>query len=43
MKSIYFRDPNGIQLEFAAWTRAMQPHEAALEGLSADQSSLTDA
>ena len=23
MKSIYFHDPNGIQLEFACWTRAM--------------------
>ncbi len=34
MKSLYFRDPNGIQLEFAAWTRAMTDHEARLEGQS---------
>lgn len=40
MKSVYFRDPNGIQLEFAAWTRAMQPHEAALEGLSSAETSI---
>lgn len=42
MKSVYFRDPNGIQLEFAAWTRAMQPHEAALEGLSSTEPSYAD-
>jgi hypothetical protein len=33
---VYFRDPNGIQLEFAAWTRAMTEHEASLQGLSSD-------
>ena len=38
MKSLYFRDPNGIQLEFAAWTRAMTAHEGSLEGMSATQS-----
>jgi catechol 2,3-dioxygenase-like lactoylglutathione lyase family enzyme len=43
MKSVYFRDPNGIQLEFAAWTRAMQPHEAALEGLSSNEPTFADA
>jgi catechol 2,3-dioxygenase-like lactoylglutathione lyase family enzyme len=43
MKSVYFRDPNGIQLEFAAWTRAMQPHEAALEGLSSSETTLAGA
>ena len=40
MKSLYFRDPNGIQLEFAAWTRPMKPHEASLEGLGAEDPSL---
>jgi catechol 2,3-dioxygenase-like lactoylglutathione lyase family enzyme len=35
MQSIYFHDPNGIQLEFAGWTRTMQEHEAALAPLSA--------
>jgi len=43
MKSIYFRDPNGIQLEFAAWTRAMQPHEASLEGLSSTEPTYAEA
>ena len=43
MKSVYFRDPNGIQLEFAAWTRAMTEHEGSLEGLSATEPSLADA
>lgn len=43
MKSLYFRDPNGIQLEFAAWTRALTPHESSLEGLGANTSELADA
>ena len=43
MKSIYFRDPNGIQLEFAAWTRAMNEHESSLEGLSATDPALAGA
>ena len=43
MKSLYFRDPNGIQLEFAAWTRAMTAHEGSLEGMSATHPSLADA
>ncbi|MEX2293549.1 MAG: VOC family protein [Acidimicrobiales bacterium] len=43
MKSLYFRDPNGIQLEFAAWTRTMTEHEASLDGLSATQPALSDA
>ena len=43
MKSLYFRDPNGIQLEFAAWTRAMTAHEGSLEGMSATRPSLADA
>jgi catechol 2,3-dioxygenase-like lactoylglutathione lyase family enzyme len=35
MKSIYFHDPNGIQLEFAAWTRVMTDAEASLRPLGA--------
>ena len=31
MRSIYFHDPNGIQLEMACWCRAMTDTEAALE------------
>jgi len=27
VRSIYFRDPDGILLEFAAWTRAMTPED----------------
>jgi catechol 2,3-dioxygenase-like lactoylglutathione lyase family enzyme len=42
MKSVYFRDPNGIQLEFAAWTRTMSDHEASLEGLSSTERSLVE-
>ena len=30
MRSIYFRDPNGIQLEMACWNRAMTETEASL-------------
>lgn len=33
MKSLYFHDPYGIQLEFACWTRAMTEHEASLPPL----------
>lgn len=43
MKSLYFRDPNGIQLEFAAWTRSLTARESSLEGLSSSQPSLADA
>jgi catechol 2,3-dioxygenase-like lactoylglutathione lyase family enzyme len=43
MKSLYFRDPNGIQLEFAAWTRPMTDREAALDGLSSTEPELADA
>ena len=39
MKSLYFHDPNGIQLEFAAWTRAMTPNEASLAPLRAKEGS----
>jgi catechol 2,3-dioxygenase-like lactoylglutathione lyase family enzyme len=27
VRSVYFRDPNGIVLEFAAWTRALGPSD----------------
>ena len=39
MKSIYFHDPNGIQLEFACWTRAMSEAEASLPPLGASSRS----
>jgi catechol 2,3-dioxygenase-like lactoylglutathione lyase family enzyme len=35
MRSIYFHDPNGIQLEIACWNRAMTETEAVLEPASA--------
>lgn len=28
VRSIYFRDPDGIQLEFAAWARDLRPEDA---------------
>ncbi len=31
VRSIYFRDPDGIQLEFAAWTRALGPADVGHE------------
>lgn len=31
VRSIYFRDPDGILLEFAAWTREMTPADVAHE------------
>ena len=27
VRSVYFYDPDGIMLEFAAWTRAMRPDD----------------
>jgi len=32
VRSMYFFDPDGIMLEFAAWTRELAPHEAELSG-----------
>jgi catechol 2,3-dioxygenase-like lactoylglutathione lyase family enzyme len=32
VRSMYFFDPDGIMLEFAAWTRDLRPDEAELEG-----------
>lgn len=35
VRSIYFRDPDGILLEFAAWTRALDEHDVNIEPVSA--------
>jgi catechol 2,3-dioxygenase-like lactoylglutathione lyase family enzyme len=32
VRSMYFFDPDGVLLEFAAWTRELRPEEARLEG-----------
>jgi len=32
VRSMYFFDPDGILLEFAAWTRELRPEEAELSG-----------
>jgi hypothetical protein len=42
VKSVYFFDPDGICLEFAAWTRALTPDDvrhtpARAEGVAASQ------
>jgi hypothetical protein len=31
VRSIYFQDPDGILLEFAAWTRELGPEDVAHE------------
>ena len=31
VRSVYFTDPNGIMMEFAAWTRAMRPDDVRHE------------
>jgi hypothetical protein len=31
VRSIYFQDPDGILLEFAAWTRELTPEDVAHE------------
>ena len=33
VRSMYFFDPDGILLEFAAWTREIGPDEAQLRGV----------
>jgi catechol 2,3-dioxygenase-like lactoylglutathione lyase family enzyme len=33
VRSMYFFDPDGIMLEFAAWTRELRPDEAELSGV----------
>jgi catechol 2,3-dioxygenase-like lactoylglutathione lyase family enzyme len=35
VRSMYFMDPDGILLEFAAWTRAFSPEEAMAPGATA--------
>lgn len=37
VRSMYFFDPDGIMLEFAAWTRELRPEEAQLEGVGPAQ------
>ena len=34
VRSIYFKDPDGILLEFAAWTRALDERDVNTEALS---------
>jgi catechol 2,3-dioxygenase-like lactoylglutathione lyase family enzyme len=36
VRSMYFFDPDGVLLEFAAWTRDLRPDEAAHEPATAD-------
>jgi catechol 2,3-dioxygenase-like lactoylglutathione lyase family enzyme len=43
MRSIYFHDPNGIQLEIACWCRAMTDSEAVLEPAGAADQHRADA
>ena len=35
VRSMYFFDPDGIMLEFAAWTRDLRPDEAEIAGARA--------
>ncbi len=37
VRSMYFWDPDGVLLEFAAWTRELRPDEAQLEGVGPAQ------
>ena len=34
VRSVYFQDPDGILLEFAAWTRSLTPDDVRLEALA---------
>jgi catechol 2,3-dioxygenase-like lactoylglutathione lyase family enzyme len=36
VRSVYFRDPDGILLEFAAWTREMGPDDVSHDPAVAD-------
>jgi catechol 2,3-dioxygenase-like lactoylglutathione lyase family enzyme len=36
VRSIYFRDPDGISLEFAAWARDLTPEDATKEPIRVD-------
>ena len=40
VRSIYFKDPDGILLEFAAWTRELDSHDVNLEPASVEAASL---
>src|SRR5258708_36423461 len=35
IRSMYFRDPNGIHMELAAWTRAFRPQDVRHEPVNA--------
>lgn len=41
IRSVYFFDPDGILLEFAAWTRALRPDDVRHAPISADGSVAT--
>ncbi len=36
VRSLYFQDPDGMMLEFAAWTRELGPEDVNLEPMSVD-------
>ena len=36
VRSIYFKDPDGILLEFAAWTRELDERDVTVEPVSVD-------
>jgi len=43
VRSMYFFDPDGIMLEFAAWTRELRPDEAGISGVGpAEKASYLD-
>ena len=35
VRSLYFKDPDGILLEFASWTRELDEHDVNIEAASA--------
>jgi hypothetical protein len=37
VRSLYFQDPDGIMLEFAAWTRVLDARDVNCEPASADE------
>jgi catechol 2,3-dioxygenase-like lactoylglutathione lyase family enzyme len=41
VRSIYFKDPDGILLEFAAWTRALNEQDVNCEPMSAEEAAAT--
>jgi hypothetical protein len=36
VKSVYFFDPDGVCLEFAAWTRSLGPADVAHDPMTAE-------